>query len=69
MRRFLAILLTLITILAIKEAFYIFTTTDAEIVKKQTQYSLVSLSIVLPLVLLTIWLWRGKKSKNHESIN
>lgn len=65
MRRFLAILLTIITILAIKEAFYIFTTTDTEIVKKQTQYNILSLSIVLPLVLLTLWLWSGKK--NQES--
>lgn len=61
MRKILAILFTLITIFAIKETFYIFTTTDQEIITKKVQFSIVALSITLPLALFTLWLWRGKR--------
>jgi Na+-driven multidrug efflux pump len=61
MRKILAIISTIITLLAIKEMFYIFTTSDHEIIQKKAQYSIVSLSITLPLILLTLWLWLGKR--------
>ena len=61
MRKILAIIFTIITILAIKETFYIFSTVDPEIIRKKAQYSIVSLSITLPLLLVTLWLWSDKR--------
>ena len=63
MRKILAILVTIITIFVIKETIYIFTTTDAEIIRKKAQYSIAATSLMLPLVLLSLWLWISKK---HE---
>ncbi len=65
MRRFLAILLTIITLFAIKEAFYIFTTTDQDIVSKKTQFSIVAISITIPLILFTLWLWTSKRKEQE----
>lgn len=65
MRRFLAVLLTIVTILAIKETFYIFNTTDQDIVSKKAQYSIVAISICLPLILFTLWLWTGKRKEQE----
>ncbi|MEJ5994232.1 hypothetical protein WG904_07330 [Pedobacter sp. Du54] len=63
MRRFLAILLTIITIFAIKETYYIFSSTDPELVRKKAQLSMVAITITLPLILLTLWLWSGKRKE------
>ncbi|MEE1943486.1 hypothetical protein VRU48_00105 [Pedobacter sp. KR3-3] len=60
MRKVFAILSTLITLYTLKETYYIFTTTDAEIVKQRDQLILVSLSVVIPLIVLSLWLWRPK---------
>ncbi len=65
MRRFLAILLTIITLFAIKETFYIFTTTDQDIVSKKTQFSIVAISITIPLILFTLWLWTSKRKEQE----
>lgn len=63
MRKVLAIISSIITLLAIKETYYIFTTTDPEIIKQKGQLILVSLSIVIPLLILTLWLWRPKREQ------
>ncbi len=60
MRKILAILFTLVTIFAIKETFYIFTTSDPDIINKKAQLSIVAISVTLPLILFTLWLWIGK---------
>jgi len=60
MRKVFAVLATLITLYVLKETYYIFTTTDAEIVKRKSQLILVSLSILVPLIILSLWLWRPK---------
>jgi phosphate starvation-inducible membrane PsiE len=65
MRKILAILFTLVSIFAIKETFYIFTTTDAEVVHKKVQFGIVAISITLPLLLLTLWLWNGKRKEQE----
>lgn len=65
MRRFLALLFTIVTFFAVKETIYIFTTTDPEIIHKKAQLSMVGLSITFPLIIFTLWLWRGKR-KNQE---
>ena len=61
MRKVFAILFTIITIFAIKETYYIFTSTDAEIVSQRNQLILVALSITIPLAIFTVWLWRPKR--------
>jgi hypothetical protein len=65
MRRIFAILLTFLTLFAIKESFYIFTTTDPEIVNKKAQFGIVAISITLPLLLFTLWLWSGKRKQQQ----
>lgn len=62
MRKILAILCTLITLYALKETIFIFTTHDPEILAKKTQLILVAISITLPLVILSLWLWRPKNN-------
>lgn len=57
MRKILAALCTVITVFAIKETVYIFTSTDADIVSQRNQLELTALSITVPLVILTLWLW------------
>ncbi|RZK44253.1 MAG: hypothetical protein EOO90_00900 [Pedobacter sp.] len=61
MRKIIAVLFTVITIFAIKETIYIFTSTDPDIAQKKNQYSIVALSLTLPLSLFTLWLWSGKR--------
>lgn len=62
-KKILAILCSLLTLYALKETYYIFTTTDSEIAKQRDQLILVSLSIVVPLIVLSLWLWRPKPQK------
>lgn len=62
MRKILAILCTLITLYALKETFYIFTSNDIEIVKQRPILIIISLSISLPLALLSLWLWKPKRT-------
>lgn len=63
MRRFFAILFTVLTILAIKESIYIFNSNDQDITNKKAQLSIVAISVTLPLVLFTLWLWSGKRNQ------
>ncbi len=60
LRKILAIILTLITLYAIKETVVIFTSSDAEIVSHRKQLILIALSITVPLVIVSLWLWRPK---------
>ncbi|PWS30004.1 hypothetical protein DF947_20685 [Pedobacter paludis] len=57
MRKILAVLCTVITVFAIKETVYIYTSTEADIVSQRNQLELTALSITIPLVILTLWLW------------
>lgn len=66
-RKFFAILATIVTLWVIKETYYIFTTNDIEIAANRAQLKIVCISVVLPLMLLTFWLWRPKpKSTDTE---
>ncbi|WP_343534119.1 hypothetical protein [Pedobacter sp.] len=58
LRKIIAVLLTIIAIWAIKETIFIFTTSDADIAVKRGQLKLASLSITIPLVIASLWLWR-----------
>jgi hypothetical protein len=65
MRKVLAVILTLITLYAIKETIYIFISNDAEIVTHKRQLIVIAFSITFPLILLTLWLWRPKPKMNN----
>lgn len=65
MRKILAIICTIITLLAIKESIYIFTTNDALIVAKKAQLGIVAVSIILPLLILSFWLWKPKNKAEN----
>ncbi len=63
MRKILAILCAIITLYLIKEMFYLFTTSDVEIIKQRPILLVIELSITIPLILLGIWLWGSKNKK------
>lgn len=63
MRKILAIICTIITLYAFKETFIIFISKDAEIIAQRPILIVIALSICLPLILLSIWLWRPKNKK------
>lgn len=65
MRKVLAIILTLITLYAIKETVYIFISSDAEILSHKRQLIVIAFSITFPLIILTLWLWRPKPKTNN----
>jgi hypothetical protein len=60
MRKLFAIIFTVITLLALKETIYIFKSTDAAIVAKKSQLGIAGISISLPLLILSLWLWKPK---------
>lgn len=66
MRKILAVICTIITLYVIKETFLIFTSNNAEVVAQRPILIVIALSIGLPLILLSIWLWRPK-NKNIEN--
>ena len=68
MRKILAILCTLITLYALKETVVIFISKDAEVIAKREILIVIALSITVPLVVLSLWLWKPRQSKieNHQ---
>lgn len=59
-KKIFALILTLFTLYAIKETVVIFTSADAEIVAHRKQLIPIALSITVPLIVLSLWLWRPK---------
>lgn len=66
MRKIIAIASSIITILLFKELVYIHLSSDPELIQKRTQYTLVVVSLALPMLLLSFWLWRGKRNKPND---
>lgn len=66
LRKIIAILVTIIALWAVKETFVIFTSTDADIVAKRSQLILASLSISIPLVVISLLLWRPKRTEEDN---
>jgi len=64
MRKLFAVLSTIITLFAIKETVYVFTSTDADMVKQKAIMTVIALSITIPLIILTLWLWSPGRKKN-----
>ena len=67
LRKIIAVLVTLITIWAIKETFFIFTTSQTDIAAGRHWLILASLSITVPLIIACFWLWKPKyKGEDNE---
>ncbi len=64
-RKILALVVTVITLWLIKETVFIFTSNDADIVAKRGQLQIASVSLSIPLTLLSFWLWRPR-AKNEN---
>ena len=63
MRKVFAVICTIITLFAIKEAVYVFTSTEADMVKQKPILIVIALSICIPLTVLSLWLWSPRKKK------
>jgi len=66
MRKLFAVLSTIITIFAIKEAVYVFMSTEPDMVKQKPILIIIALSICIPLILLSLWLWAPGRKKNDQ---
>ncbi|TDG36313.1 hypothetical protein EZJ43_07235 [Pedobacter changchengzhani] len=64
MRKILAVLCTILTVFAIKETVYLFLSKDADIIAQKTQLQITALSITIPLIILSLWLWSPKKKED-----
>ena len=63
MKKVLAVIVTIITIFVIKEGYHIFTSTEKDIAGQKPIFMVIAVSLIVPLVLLSLWLWRPKKEK------
>ncbi|MFA6276325.1 MAG: hypothetical protein WC622_06225 [Pedobacter sp.] len=63
MRKILAVIVSLITLFAIKEGFHILNATDKDIVNQRSILIVIALSIIIPLILLSLWLWTPRKNR------
>lgn len=66
MRKLFAVLSTIITLFAIKETVYVFTSNEADMVKQKAIMVVIALSITIPLIILTLWLWSPGRKKNGQ---
>lgn len=66
-RKIIAVLITIITLWAIKETVFIFSSSDGAIAAQRAQLKLASLSITIPLIIISLLLWRPKpKGEDNE---
>jgi len=66
MRKLLAVICTIITLFAIKEAVYVFISQEADMVKQRPILIVISLSICIPLIVLSLWLWKPRIKNNDQ---
>ncbi|WP_293306438.1 hypothetical protein [Pedobacter sp. UBA5917] len=66
MRKILAVICTIITLFAIKEAVYVFISQEADMVKQRPILIVISLSICIPLIVLSLWLWKPRAKNNGQ---
>lgn len=67
MRKVLAAIVSIITIFAIREGFNIYTSTEKDVIGQKPILLVIALSIILPLLLLSFWLWKPK-AKNSDQL-
>ena len=63
MKKVLAVIVTIITIFITKEAYHIFASTEKDIIAQKPILIVIAISIIIPLILLSLWLWRPKTNK------
>ncbi|WP_316801364.1 hypothetical protein [Pedobacter frigidisoli] len=61
MKKVFAILSTLITLYILKETYVIFTSLEPDIVKQRPIFIVIYLSILIPLIVLSFWLWSPRR--------
>lgn len=61
MKKVFAILSTLITLYTLKETYVIFTSVEPDIVKQRPIFIVIYLSILIPLIVLSFWLWSPRR--------
>ena len=66
MKKVFAILSTLITLYALKETVNIFISTEAGITKERPILIVIALSFLIPLIILSLWLWSPGRKKEQE---
>jgi len=66
MRKVFAVICTLITLFVLKETINIFITDETDIVKQRSIFIVISLSISIPMVILTFWLWKPKNNQKQD---
>ncbi|QIL38426.1 hypothetical protein G7074_03495 [Pedobacter sp. HDW13] len=66
MRKVFAVICTLITLFAIKEAVYVFTSTEPDMIKQKAIMIVIALSICIPLIILSLWLWSPRKKNSGQ---
>ncbi|SEQ95393.1 hypothetical protein [Pedobacter rhizosphaerae] len=66
MRKFLAVICSLLTLFAIRETVYIYTTVDQDVASQRSMLILTALSITIPLFILSFWLWIPKRKQQDE---
>ncbi len=60
MRKVLAFITSGITIFAIRESYFIITSTDKALAGQKPIWIVIAFSITIPLILLTLWLFKPK---------
>lgn len=66
MRKIFAIITTILTFLALKEGFTLLMSTDKAIAGQKPILMVIAISIILPLLFLSFWLWRPNKNKSDN---
>ena len=60
MRKLLAFISTVVTFFAIREGYHIFTSTEKDIIGQKPILMVIAVSLIVPLIFLSLWLWRPK---------
>ena len=66
MRKVFAIITTVLTFLALKEGFTLLMSEDQSIAGQKPILIVIAISIILPLLFLSFWLWSPKNKKSEK---
>ncbi|MCX2583564.1 hypothetical protein [Pedobacter sp. MR22-3] len=66
MRKVFAVACTILTLFLLKETVNVFITDEADIVKQRGIFIVIWLSIFIPFLILSLWLW-SPKNKDRDT--
>lgn len=66
MRKVFAIITTILTFLALKEGFTLLMSTDQSIAGQKPILIVIAISVILPLLFLSFWLWKPQNNKSQD---